>query len=212
MGDSDLNHPAVRRRINVHQALGGGAVADVMLWKQWCGGVFVLVGATFMWYLFERAGYNLLSFVANVLLLLVIILFFWAKSASILNRPLPPLPDLEISEESVTKAAETLQVWMNYPLLVAREIALGGNFKLFCEVAFGLWAISYVGSFFNFLTLVYIGILLSLSVPVLYDKYQEHIDHKLIMTHKVIQTQYKKIDDSILRKIPVPLNKEKKTQ
>lgn len=56
------------------------------------------------------------------------------------------------------------------------------------------------------------GILLSLSVPVLYDKYQEHIDHKLIMTHKVIQTQYKKIDDSILRKIPVPLNKEKKTQ
>lgn len=49
-------------------------------------------------------------------------------------RPLPPLPDLEISEESVTKAAETLQVWMNYPLLVAREIALGGNFKLFCEV------------------------------------------------------------------------------
>lgn len=62
------------------------SVADVMLWKQWCGGVFVLVGATFMWYLFERAGYNLLSFVANVLLLLVIILFFWAKSASILNR------------------------------------------------------------------------------------------------------------------------------
>ena len=61
-------------------------VADVLLWKKWCGGVVMLTSATALWYLFERAGYNFLSFVANVLLLLVIILFFWAKSASLLNR------------------------------------------------------------------------------------------------------------------------------
>lgn len=61
-------------------------VADVLLWKRWCGSVVVLVSATALWILFERAGYNLLSFVANVLFLLVVILFFWAKSASLLNR------------------------------------------------------------------------------------------------------------------------------
>lgn len=56
------------------------------------------------------------------------------------------------------------------------------------------------------------GILFSLSVPLLYDKYQDQIDDKLIIAQKVIQTQYRKIDDNVLRKISRPLNKEKKTQ
>ncbi|KAL7199457.1 hypothetical protein ACSBR2_021684 [Camellia fascicularis] len=200
------------RRISVHQSLGGGAVADVLLWRRWCGGVVLLVGSTSLWILFERAGYNLLSFAANVLLLLVAVLFFWGKSASLLNRPLPPLPDLEVSEESVLRAADEARVWINHALSVACDIAVEGNLKIFIQVALVLWIISYIGSFFNFLTLAYVGVLLSLSVPVLYEKYQDQIDEKLIVAHKIIQTQFRKIDDNILRKLPLPLNKEKKTQ
>lgn len=207
MGDT---HPP--RRISVHQALGGGAVADVLLWKQWTGGAIALVSSTILWFIFERAGYNLLSFVANVLLLLVVILFFWAKSASLLNRPLPPLPDLEVKEETVVKATKEIQVWVNYGLSVARDIAVGRNVKLLFQVAFGLWVVSYIGSYFNFLTLVYLGVLLSLSVPFVYDKYQDQIDDKLRVAHGVIQTQYKKLDENVLRKLPLPMNKEKKTQ
>lgn len=67
-------------------------VADVILWKKWCTSVSLLVCSTSLWFLFEHAGYNILTFIANVLLLLVVILFFWAKSASLLNRYLlyPP--------------------------------------------------------------------------------------------------------------------------
>lgn len=53
---------------------------------------------------------------------------------------------------------------------------------------------------------------LGLSVPVLYDKYQDHIDDKLSVAHRILQTQYRKIDESILRKIPWASNKEKKLQ
>lgn len=187
-------------------------MADVLLWKKWSGGVVLLSSATILWILFERAGYNLLSFVSNVLLLLVVILFFWAKSASLLNRPLPPLPDLEISEESVLVAADEMRVWVNHTMSIARDIAVGGNLKLFVKVALSLWVISYIGSFFNFLTLVYIGVLFSLSVPFFYDKYQAQVDEKLIVAHKIIQTQYRIIDENILRKIPLPQNKQKKTQ
>lgn len=167
-----------------------GIVADLLLWKIWSGNVTILGMATTMWMLFELAGYNLLSFVANVLLLLVVILFFWAKSASLLNRffftallhlstfsnlncifafhqfylnneakhglsfmekgyisfskmekwlflffrPLPPLPDLEISEETIVKAAGVLQVYANHALSIAREITMGRNLKLFLQV------------------------------------------------------------------------------
>ncbi|CAN6381961.1 unnamed protein product [Urochloa humidicola] len=44
-----------------------------------------MVGATAVWFVIERAGYNLPSVLSNALLLLVSILFFWAKSASLLN-------------------------------------------------------------------------------------------------------------------------------
>ncbi|KAG8364232.1 hypothetical protein BUALT_Bualt19G0106800 [Buddleja alternifolia] len=199
-------------RISVHLSLGGDAVADVLLWRNCRRNAALLVGSTALWFLFERAGYSLLSFISNVLLLLVVILFFWAKSASLLNRPLPPLPNLEVSEETVIKAADEMRVWVNYTLSIAHGIAIGGNLRLFSQVATGLWAISYIGSFFNFLTLVYIGVLLSLSVPVLYEKYQNPIDDKLSVAYNIVRIQYRKIDDKILSRIPFSSNKDKKTQ
>ncbi|TXG64226.1 hypothetical protein EZV62_011220 [Acer yangbiense] len=207
MGDSHSSG-----RISVHHALGGGYVADVLLWKKWYGGVVLLVSATTLWFLFEQAGYNLLSFVSNVLLLLVVILFLWGKSASLLNRPLPPLPDLQISDKTVVKAADAMRVWVNSGLSIARDVAVGRNLRIFLQVAFVLLVVSYIGSLFNFLTLVYIGILLSLSVPVVYDKYQDHIDEKLCIITRVVRTQYHKIDEKFLKKIPMSQIKEKKTQ
>ena len=56
------------------------------------------------------------------------------------------------------------------------------------------------------------GILVCLSVPVLYEKRQDQIDDKLSIAHGVFQAQYRKLDDMILSKIPFPKSKEKKTQ
>ncbi|KAG4160020.1 hypothetical protein ERO13_D02G207200v2 [Gossypium hirsutum] len=181
-------------RVSVHQALGGGTVADVLLWREWCSGVVMLTSSTMVWYLFERAGYNFLSFMANVLSLLVAILFFWAKSASLLNRSLPPLPNLEISENTVVIITDVLHQWINHTLSIAHNIAIARDLKFFLKVAVSLWLVSYI------------GVILSLSVPVVYDKYQHFIDEKLCVTRRFIQTQYRKIDEVVLRKLPLPSN------
>ncbi|KVH93311.1 reticulon-like protein B11 [Cynara cardunculus var. scolymus] len=198
-------------RVSVYDALGGGAVADTLLWRKCYGGVVVLIVSTVIWFLFERAGYNFLAFVANALLLVVVILFFWAKSASLLNRPLPPIPDLDISEESVLATADEMRVWVNNALSTMHEIAVDGNLRTLILVAFGLWLISYIGSLFNFLTLIYIGILLSLSVPFLYDTFQPQVDDKLLVVHKNLSTVFKKAD-LILQNIPMSRKKEKKIE
>ncbi|KAH0934415.1 hypothetical protein HID58_011532, partial [Brassica napus] len=182
----------------------GVAVADLLLWRNRTGAVILLVSSTGFWFLFERAGYNLLSFVSNVLLLLVAILFLWAKSASLLNRPLPPVPNMEIPEEFAIKAADEIRVLINHVLSIASDITIARNPIRLLQVSFVLWAISYVGTLINSLTLVYIVVLLSLSVPVVYEKYQEHIDDKLSSTSEVIR--------NISRKIPMPVSKEKKYQ
>ncbi|CAN1796911.1 Reticulon-like protein B11, partial [Linum perenne] len=60
-------------------------IADVLLWRRLGGSLTLLLASTTTWILFERAGYSLLTFVANVLFLIAI-LFLLAKSASLLNR------------------------------------------------------------------------------------------------------------------------------
>lgn len=51
-----------------------------------------------------------------------------------MSRPLPPLPDLEVSEDSVAKAADVIVEWINHGLSIAREITVNRNLKLFFQV------------------------------------------------------------------------------
>ncbi|GAA0174614.1 membrane traffic protein [Lithospermum erythrorhizon] len=199
-------------RFSVHHTLGAGSVANVLLWKRRGTSIVILISSTTFWYLFERAGYNLLSFISNVMLLFTIILFLWAKSASLLNRPLPPLPELEIPEEFFVRIAAVMRIWINQALFIAKEIAVHRNLKMFVQVIFILWLSSLIGSFFDFLTLFYLSVLLCLSVPLMYDKYQDRIDDKLIAAMNIARAQYRKIDDMVLSKIPQSLSKDKKTQ
>ncbi|CAH1450434.1 unnamed protein product [Lactuca virosa] len=198
-------------RISVHNALGGGPVADILLWRNYYGGGAVLIGSTILWFLFEKGGYNIIAFIANNLLLLVVILFLWAKSASLLNRPLPPIPELDISEETVLIAADEMQVWVNHVFSLAHAIAVDGNLKALMLVVSSLWLISYIGSFFNFLTLIYIGVLVSLSVPFLYDMFQSQVDGKLIVVHKILHPVLRKAD-IVFKMIPSVQYKQKKNQ
>lgn len=66
-------------------------------------------------------------------------------------RPLPPLPNLEISEKTSGKVADELQVWVNFALSIAHDIAIGRNLKLLLKVRFCLsFCTFYVGLILNF--------------------------------------------------------------
>ncbi|KAL2322435.1 hypothetical protein Fmac_026814 [Flemingia macrophylla] len=49
----------------------------------------ILLVTLAVWVVLERSGYTFLSLASNILLLLIVILFLWAKSAAILNRASP---------------------------------------------------------------------------------------------------------------------------
>lgn len=195
-------------RPSVHRILGGRFVADVLLWRNRTAAISVAVGSTAFWILFNFAGYNVVSLIANSLLLLVSIIFFWAKSAALLNRPLPPIPNLEISNEVVEKSTERIRVWINRVLAVAKDIAVARDRKVFLQVILALWVVSYIGSLFSFYTLVYIGIVLSLTIPVLYEKYQDHVDEKLGVAREMFLGNF----NNVLSLSGRQVNKEKKAQ
>lgn len=204
--------PLFNLKGSLHEILGSGKALDLILWRRRNSSIGVIAVATTIWFLFEQCGYTLLSFVANVLMLLITILFLWSNAAAILNRPPPPLPELELSEETIYATSTIMHAKINYALKVSREIALGKDLKLFLKVAFVLLIMSTVGSWFDLLTIAYISLLVSFAIPALYDKYEDYIDKYLEITHRQLRNKYEKFDTYILSKVSWGFSKEKKIQ
>ncbi|KAH9325591.1 hypothetical protein KI387_005769, partial [Taxus chinensis] len=185
------------RQSSIHEVLGGGIGADVMLWRRKNASIGILVGAAAAWILFEKSGYTFLSLAANVFLLLVTILFVWATAAALIGRPPPPLPELELSEEMVNETASLIRSQANFLFRVANDIALGKDPKLFFKVAVYLWLISTIGGWFDFLTLGYTSLVILLTVPALYEKYEEHVDRYAGIALKELRKVYVKINGHV---------------
>ncbi|GFY82044.1 reticulon family protein [Actinidia rufa] len=144
------------RQSTVHQMMGGGKAADVILWKRQHVSLGVIVVATVAWLLFERSGLSFLAICSDVLLVLIVLLFLRSNYAVYRNKQLQSLPELVLSEEMVNNAAGSFRVKFNYALLMAHDITLGKDFRLFFKVVGCLWLLSVIGSVISFFTLAYI--------------------------------------------------------
>ncbi|KAF5738412.1 reticulon-like protein B16 isoform X1 [Tripterygium wilfordii] len=199
------------RQVTVHQFMGGGKAADVILWKRRRVSFGVIVVATISWLLFERSGLPFLTICSDVLLILIVLLFVHAKYAAYRDKHLETLPELVLSEEMVINAAASFRVKINSVLLMAHDITFGKDFRLFFKVVVCLWLLSAIGSYFSFFTLAYIGTILSITIPALYSKYEEHVDKYCNMIHRKFSQHYKIVDDNVISKIPRRLSKGKDT-
>ncbi|XP_068668853.1 reticulon-like protein B16 isoform X2 [Aristolochia californica] len=199
------------RQRSIRQIMGGGKAADVILWKQWQISFGIIVVATVGWLLFEWSGISFLSICSDILLILVVIQFIRANGAALLNKQLQPLPELVLSEEMVNNSAASFRVKINYMLLMAHDITLGKDFRLFFKVVVCLWLLSVVGSFCSFFTLAYIGTILSITVPALYSKYEEHVDRYAGVVHTKISEHYNIVDANVISRLPRGFAKDKET-
>ncbi|KAL1539516.1 reticulon-like protein B12 [Salvia divinorum] len=190
-----------KKQRTVHQILGGGFVADVMLWRRRDLTLGILIVTLAAWIMFEISGYTLLSFTSNVFLLLFTILFLWAKSAAILNRAPPPLPHLHLSQESVNEASTLIHSLINTSLSMSEDIALGRDLKAFVRLVLVLVTISVIGSLASFLILTYISLVLVLTVPPVYERYELQIDDYAVMACTKMQHLYLRLHiSSIIHK------------
>ncbi|TVT97528.1 hypothetical protein EJB05_57215 [Eragrostis curvula] len=161
-------------------SLVGEFARDVVLWRRGQADVSacLLAGTVSSWLLFFGTGssYTLLSLTSSVLLLLLTVLFLWAKAARLLNRPEPPIPEMRVSQQVVDQVAALLHSGLNTVFSAFHDIALGRDSVLFCQVFLSLWIISILGSLADFPTVCYACIVAVLTIPALYQKYQECVD------------------------------------
>ncbi|XP_010252078.1 PREDICTED: reticulon-like protein B16 isoform X2 [Nelumbo nucifera] len=199
------------RQRTIHQIIGGGKAADVILWKRRHVSFGVIIVSTVAWLLFEQSGLSFLSICSDIFLILIVIQFLRANFAVLRNKQLQPLPELVLSEEMVNNAAASFRVKINNVLLMAHDITLGKDFRLFFKVVVCLWLLSVIGGFFSFFTLVYIGTIISITVPVLYNRYEDHVDKYAGVVHQKFSKHYRVVDENIVSRFPRNLTKEKDT-
>ncbi|KAF9602547.1 hypothetical protein IFM89_029846 [Coptis chinensis] len=194
----------------VHKVLGGGKPADVFLWRNKKISAGVLGGATAAWVLFELLQYHLLTLVCHCLILSLAILFLWSNATTFINKSPPHIPNVSLPEKPILEFVSALRIEINYCLSVLRDIASGRELKKFLSVIAGLWVLSVVGSWCNFLTLFYIVFVLLHTVPVLYEKYEDQVDAFAEKATHEIKKQYVVFDAKVLSKIPRGPLKDKK--
>ncbi|KAL6629447.1 hypothetical protein ACP70R_029212 [Stipagrostis hirtigluma subsp. patula] len=195
---------------SVHKALGGGKTADLLLWKEKKISAAVIGGATVLWVLFEVVEYHFLTLISHVLIGALAILFLWSNATVFIKKSPPDVPEFQISEDLAVNIALALRADINRALGLLREIALGHDLMKFLGVIVGLWILSEIGSLCDFLTLIYVAVLMLHTVPILYHKYQDKLDNFAAKAHAELQKQYGVLDAKVLSKIPRAPPKDKK--
>lgn len=196
----------------VHDVLGGGKPADVILWRNKKISAGTLGAATAIWVLFELLEYHLLTLLCHTFIFTLAALFLWSNASTFIHKSPPRIPEVRIHEDLAVNIARSLRFEINRGISVLRNIALGRDLKKFLAVVSGLWILSVLGSCCNFLTLFYIVFVLLHTVPVLYEKYEDKIDPLAEKAWAEIKKQYAVLDAKCLSKIPRGPLKDKKQQ
>ncbi|KAL6572345.1 hypothetical protein OROMI_013303 [Orobanche minor] len=145
------------RQKPVHSALGGGKPADVILWRNKQISAALLAGSTVIWLLFEWIGYKLIPFICHSLILSLASLFLWSNLSFFINKSPINLPEIALPEDICTKIALSLKDRSNQAIGFLWGVASGKDVKNLLSAILALWFLSVVGSWFDFLTIVYIS-------------------------------------------------------
>ncbi|XAR52820.1 hypothetical protein NMG60_11021105 [Bertholletia excelsa] len=198
------------RQKPVHNLLGGGQSADVLLWRNKKISASVLAGATAIWVLFEWLNYHLLSLICFGLAFGMVAQFAWSNASGFLKRSPSAVPRIQLPDELFVNVAKSVGAEINHALVLLQDIACNGNIKQFSVAVGSLLVAAIIGSWCNFLTVLYIGFVCVHTLPVLYEKYEDQVDNFACNVLDQLQHHYRKVDTSFLSKIPKGKFKVKK--
>ncbi|KAL2485102.1 Reticulon-like protein B9 [Abeliophyllum distichum] len=191
---------------SLHDILGGGTVADILLWRNKNLSAAILIGFTVIWFLFEVVEYNFVTLFCHLTMAVMIVVFAWSTGAGLADRNPPDLRALTIPESTF----RWLLTKINRFLLKFYNVSSGKDLKTFFLAIASLWVLSGIGNYFSSLNLLYIGFLCLATLPTLYERYRDEVDYLASQGNRDIKKLYKKLDSQVLNKIPRGPVKEKK--
>uniref|UniRef100_A0A803N6L9 Reticulon-like protein n=2 Tax=Chenopodium quinoa TaxID=63459 RepID=A0A803N6L9_CHEQI len=92
-----------------------------------------------------------------------------------------------LREEIVSEVGELARENINALVLVCRNVALGKDSRLFLRVAACLLMISVFGALTDIVTLCYMSLAILLTIPALYERYDDQIDKYMMSAYRSLQ-------------------------
>ncbi|MBA0732233.1 hypothetical protein Gogos_016337 [Gossypium gossypioides] len=213
--DGETTTPRVNffgRERPVHAILGGGKVADVLLWRNQKLSATLLFGVTAIWYLFEVVEYNFVTLFCHICITTMLIVFIRSITAEYFGWNPPKIPELISNEDAFREVVSTFHRRLNELLRKFLYIAGGNDPLYFFLVLTSLYIISVIGSIFNFLDLLFVGFLCMETLPYLYARYEKEVEYHAGQMTRKASKMYKRFDSRVLNKIPRgPVKETKRT-
>ncbi|XP_065864339.1 reticulon-like protein B9 [Euphorbia lathyris] len=193
----------------IHDVLGGGKVADILLWKNRNMSIALTIGITLIWFLFEVVEYNFVTLFCHISITCMLILFIWCSGAEFFNWRVPKIPETIFDKRTFNEVASAFHGRFNKFLSKLLDIACGKHPALFVLTIVGLYILSVIGNYFTFLNFVYFVYISLQTVPFLYDRYEAEVDDCTVSLSRQVRKMYRRFDSKVLNKIPRGPVKEK---
>ncbi|GKB57658.1 reticulon-like protein B13 [Tanacetum coccineum] len=182
------------------------SVKDIIMWRRKRMSVGVVAAATLFWVVMEVYRFNFLTVASWTAIFLFSSLFAWANIYRIIYKEEPSMSGLGISESTangmVHWVRETSEEGMRWMFKVGAQ----SEWYVFVATVVGLWILSKIGGLTDLITLVFIGTVVGMTLPVIWHKY----DYKIREHGKRLQMQskrfYSMIDERVVQKIKNKLN------
>lgn len=162
----------------IHRYLGGGKVADILLWKYKKQSFTAALILLAFYYNFIGSGYTMVATVSKLVLMAAVFLYIHANLPEkifgcVIEKV--PVSAFHCSEEKSRRAAHSaVSVWNN-SVGVLKSLCSGNDWILFLKVVITLVLVSFLGAL-SLQRLFLAGILFAFGAFYIYEKKEEEID------------------------------------
>ncbi|XP_027770642.1 reticulon-like protein B13 [Solanum pennellii] len=148
---------------------------DVILWKRKSYTVAALLAATAIWLALEVYGLTFITLFSWIAMFLIVSTFLWGNIHMLLGKDPLDMSRMYISDESVVEAGIKFRESVENSLRFLFSVSTKREWFVFAGTVASLGLLSVVASYLDLLTLLYIGIVMGLTVPVVYVKYEDRL-------------------------------------
>ncbi|KAL9229250.1 hypothetical protein vseg_004736 [Gypsophila vaccaria] len=190
----------------LHTIIGGGRVADVLLWRNKTLSASILAVFSVIWFLFEVVELHFVTVTCYILMTSMIILFTWIQASNFFRWRAPTIYDVQVSETTGRRILSRV----NKMLSRFFRISCGHDMARFFVAIVLLWILSIFGSYSSALNVIYVVFLCLITIPVMYERYEREVNYIANQGRSDMKRLYKKVDSKFLSKIPRGPVKEKR--
>ncbi|GMY11687.1 reticulon-like protein B13 [Fagus crenata] len=183
---------------------------NIFLWKRKEQSMLVLLISAATWVLLEVYQFNFITVISWAAMFIITYLFLWGNILRLLGKDVKNMSGLEISEESAIEMANSIRTWIEEGIRWMFQVSAEREWFVFARTVAGLLLLSYVGTFSDLLTLLYIGIVTGMTVPVLYMKYEDNIKRQMEWVKVKSRRFYDMVDEKVVKNMQNRIVKGKK--